>query len=188
MLLAHGSTPALRAAAFPNREGLDEFGRRDAAAAKGLLPAASRCVTSPDPAALETAGALGLRATAEPAIRDCDYGTWAGLTLDAVAARDGDAAASWLADPAAAPHGGESFEALLARVADWLAGLRDSEGAMLAITHAAVIRAAVICAIGAPATAFRRLDVAPLSLTRLSGRVGAWTLSSMGERRGPGLR
>jgi broad specificity phosphatase PhoE len=116
----------------------------------------------------------------EPMLRDCDYGRWAGRSLDELEAQEPEALAEWLNDPSAAPHGGESIISLMTRVAEWLDALSGSHGKILAVTHAAVIRAAVTHAIGAPPRAFWRIDIAPLSLTRLSGDYGRWTLASIG--------
>ena len=54
------------------------------------------------------------------------------------------------------------------------------EGATLAVTHASVVRAAIVHALGADPYAFWRIDVAPLSLARLSGRDGRWNLVALG--------
>ena len=71
--------------------------------------------------------------------------------------------------------------ALLERTRAWLSACLPRDGAVLAITHAAVVRAAVVCALGAPASAFWRIDVAPLSLARMSGRAGRWNLQALGS-------
>ena len=73
-----------------------------------------------------------------------------------VARREPDAFAAWLGDPAAAPHGGELFAALIQRTRAWLAQALEREGATLAVTHAAVIRAAIVVALGAGPDAFWR--------------------------------
>ena len=49
------------------------------------------------------------------------------------------------------------------------------------VTHATIIRAAIVQAIGAPPQSFWRIDIAPLSITRLSGDDGRWNLSSSGR-------
>jgi broad specificity phosphatase PhoE len=54
------------------------------------------------------------------------------------------------------------------------------EGTAGAVTHASVIRAAIVHAIGAELRSFWRIDVAPLSLARLNGGAGRWTLASLG--------
>jgi broad specificity phosphatase PhoE len=50
---------------------------------------------------------------------------------------------------------------------------------VLAITHAGVVKAAVVHALGAPLSAFWRIDCAPLSITELHAHNGCWTLTRM---------
>nr|BFE80044.1 hypothetical protein GCM10020093_026450 [Planobispora longispora] len=50
-------------------------------------------------------------------------------------------------------------------------------GRTVAVTHPAVVRAAVVHALGAPARSFWRVDVAPLARVSLTGRGGRWRLS-----------
>ena len=137
-------------------------------------------LTSPSRAARETAAALGLEAGVEEALKDCDYGRWRGLEVADVVAREPEAYAAWLADPAAAPHGGESLAALIERAGVWLGQSLAREGATLAVTHAAVVRAAIVSALGAGSSAFWRIDVAPLWVARLSGHAGRWNLAALG--------
>ena len=122
-------------------------------------------------------------ATPDPMLRDCNYGRWTGRSLDEVQAQEPDAVAEWLQNPGAAPHGGESVLAVMERVAGWLDAQLASSGVTVAITHASVIRAAILHAIEAGPRSFWRIDVAPLSLTRLSGNNGRWTLVSIGAMR-----
>ena len=56
---------------------------------------------------MQTAQALGLNATIEPELRDCDFGRWRGRTLQEIEDAEPDAIAAWLTDPAAVPHQGE---------------------------------------------------------------------------------
>jgi broad specificity phosphatase PhoE len=178
-LLCHASTTALRRAAFPLDEPLDAKGERQAALLADRLAPADRCWTSPALRARQTAAALRLAATIEPALGDCDFGRWAGRTLDDVARSEPDATAAWLGDPAAAPHGGESLLALLRRVASWLDGQAGGRGHALAVTHAAVVRAAILHAIGAPAQSFWHIDIGPLTRTDIRCGGGRWTLRSI---------
>jgi broad specificity phosphatase PhoE len=80
----------------------------------------------------------------------------------------------------AAPHGGESFADLIERIGAWLTQSLAREGATLAVTHAPVVRAAIVNALGASPCGFWRVDVAPLSLARLSGHAGRWNLVALG--------
>ena len=185
-LIAHGASGATRAARFPEDEPLETSAIAATAALRGRLRRYDRVLTSPARAAVETAEALGLYAEIEPALGDCDYARWRGLTLADVAARDADGFAKWLSDPDATPHGGESLTALIGRVGVLLSGmLASKKGATLAITHASIVRAAIVSALGAGPMAFWRIDVAPLSIARLSGREGRWNIASLGPRGAP---
>jgi broad specificity phosphatase PhoE len=180
-LICHGSTDAVRAAAFPKDEPLDHHGRTAAAKLAGSLPSVDQCWTGPELRTRQTAEALGLSPNIRPMLRDCDYGRWAGKTLDEVAANETDAANSWLHDPAAAPHGGESILDLMRRVAEWLAGEGARHQRSIAVTHPAIVRALIVVIMAAPAQSFWRIDVRPLSVTRLSGQGGRWNLLSFGS-------
>lgn len=120
--------------------------------------------------------ARGLPTCSEPALADWDLGTWRGRRLDELSGADPAGVRAWLTDPAAAPHGGESLLALVARVGAWLDTLPAEGGRVLAVASPAVIRAATTHALTLPPPAFWRLDVAPLTVTELSGRSGRWNL------------
>ncbi len=179
-LICHASTAAVRTVAFPADEPLDFQGRQKLAGFPHRTLHADRYLTSPALRATQTADALKLTATVEPMLRDCDYGRWTGRALDEVQAREPEAVAEWLREPGAAPHGGESMLALIERVASWLDAQKAMPGRIVAVTHASVIRAAIIHAIDAGPRSFWRIDVAPLSLTRLSANNGRWSLASLG--------
>jgi broad specificity phosphatase PhoE len=182
-LLCHGATAANRRAAFPTDEPLEP---QALAAARALAspPLRAQALTSPALRARQTAEALGLAAARfEPLLRDCDYGRWSGVALAAVAEEEPEAFAAFMTDPRAAPHGGESITDLAARTAGWLAHLLPSEGRVVAVTHAAVIRAALLHVLAAPLDAFWRIDIPPLAAIDLTsdGRRWAWRAA-----RGPG--
>jgi broad specificity phosphatase PhoE len=179
-LICHASTSALRSSSFPADEPLDVQAPKKLAALGHDIRRADRYLTSPALRASQTAEALGLVATPDPMLRDCDYGRWTGLSLNEVQAQEPDAVAEWLGNPGAAPNGGESVLAVMERVAGWLDAQLASPGVTVAVTHASVIRAAIVHAIEAGPRSFWRVDVAPLSLTRLSGDNGRWTLVSLG--------
>ncbi|MFF2526371.1 histidine phosphatase family protein [Streptomyces liangshanensis] len=209
LLIAPALSTALREARFGEAEesppdqdaaangtgtgGLDPVGLRQAEAVREPFPRPSRLHISPTRRCHATARALGLTTAPAPtpapltAPAPCGMGRWQGRTLDDVAAAEPESLAAWLADPAAAPHGGESLLTLLARVGDWLDALPDAptesrsqdahrNGRVLAVAEPDVIRAAVTHALGAPPAAFWRIDVRPLSLVELSGRGGRWNL------------
>jgi broad specificity phosphatase PhoE len=179
-LLAHGASAATRAARFPDDEALEASALGALEALRGRLRPYAQVLTSPAPAARETAAALGFDAKVEMALRDCDYGRWRGLASKEVAEREPDGFASWLQDPGSAPHGGESFAVLIERVGAWLTQALARDGATLAVTHASVVRAAIVNALGAGSSGFARIDVAPLSLARLSGHGQRWNLVALG--------
>jgi broad specificity phosphatase PhoE len=171
LLVRHAPTSATRRVAFPVDEPLDDRGRAAAATLAGALPHAGSVVTSPALRCRQTAAAAGLAACVEPAVAECDFGDWAGRTLGEV-----DIGA-WMVDPDAAPHGGESLRAFAARIAAWLDGQAALGGAAAVITHAGVVKAAVVHALGAPLAAFWRVDVAPLSVTEIHAHDGRWTVT-----------
>ncbi|MFJ7270511.1 histidine phosphatase family protein [Streptomyces sp. NPDC099050] len=108
-------------------------------------------------------------------LRGQDHGDWAGRTLDEVAGEDPGGLRRWMTDTAYAPAGGgESVEALIARVGAHLGAL--APGTHRAVVGQGVVRAAVVWALELPAAAFWRLDVRPGSVTALTGRSGRWNL------------
>jgi broad specificity phosphatase PhoE len=174
VLIRHAATSATRRAAFPLDEPIET--------PPPLLPLrADTFLTGPETSCRQTAKALGLPATVDDALRDCDFGDWRGHTLDELSSADPDAVTRWLTDPEAAPHGGESTMDLLARVAAWLDALPLDGGRIVAITHAAVIKAAVVHAILATPKSFWRIDIPPMSRTVLSGQSRSWTLRELGR-------
>jgi broad specificity phosphatase PhoE len=178
LLIRHAPTSATRAFSFPADEPLDERGRAGAAALGPALPARFDVLCSPALRCRETAQAAGLQAGAvEPRLAECDFGTWAGRTLDEVSAADPAAAGAWMTDPDARPHGGESLTDFARRVAAWLDGQAARAGGAVAITHGGVVKAAVVHALGAPIEAFWRIDAAPLAITELHAHDGRWTLT-----------
>jgi broad specificity phosphatase PhoE len=180
ILICHASTDAVRGTSFPADEPIDERGRKRATAFAAQLPRAAQSWTSPELRTRQTAEALGLSAAPLPVLRDCDYGSWTGHNFDDVLAREAAAVSNWLRDPAAKPPGGESMLSLMQRVAGWLDGENGRTGPSIVVTHATIIRAAIVHAIKAGPESFWRIDIAPLSVTQLSGKDGRWNLTCAG--------
>jgi broad specificity phosphatase PhoE len=178
-LVRHAPSPATRRSAFPLDEPLDARGLDEARRLAARLGRADAAWSSPAARARQTAEALGLTATVAAELDECDFGSWRGRTLAELHAEDPAAVAAWMEDPAAAPHGGESLLALLARVRGWLDARAADGERVFAVTHAGVIRAAVVCALDAPPLAFWRLDVAPLSRTVMHAHDGRWTVRAV---------
>lgn len=173
-LVSHGSTEAIRTARFPDDEPLDDVGVREAGKRETMT--ADRVLVAPEARAAQTASLLGLHGESDPELRDIWYGTWRGLGMTDVAPEQ---LSTWLTDPDAAPHGGESIAVVIERVRTWLAGVAGLGGSTIVVTHPAVIRAVVLIALDAPPISFWRIDIPPLSVTRLHYR-NAWTLRSTG--------
>lgn len=178
-LVAAAPTAANRAFAFPADEPAEPKALASVSRLAERLPRSGRVLTSPVACARQTAEALGLEATTEPLLRDCDYGRWTGRTLAELEAEDPAAVAEWLTDPSAAPHGGESLAAVIARAAGFLETQAAAPGQVLAVTHPAIIRAAIVHVLAAPALSFWRIDIAPLSSTRFSGTHGRWNFTAL---------
>lgn len=179
-LVCGGVTPAARRGAFPADDALDEKTLAKTATLKPLLARSDRALAAPERRARETAAALGLTAASAETLRDQDFGRWAGRGLDEVGQAEPQALAAWLADPTAAPGGGEPFSMVMDRVVAWLEGLCGEPGHTVAVTHAPVIRAAILAVIGAPPACFARIDVVPMSLTDLRGDGRRWVLRATG--------
>jgi broad specificity phosphatase PhoE len=175
-LVSHGATTATRAAAFPQDEPVEVRALSRAAVLGGRLGRADRAWTSPALRARQTAAALSLDPIVNPSLRDCDYGRWAGRTLTDVQAEEPTKVAVWLSDAKAAPHGGEALSDLFDRVAAWMNERIREKGRTIAVTHVAVIRAALLHVLQAPASSFWRIDIEPLSVVKLRGDGTRWTL------------
>ena len=169
LLVRHAPTSATRAAAFPADEELDERGRELATGLAAKLPRRSEVMTSPARRCRQTAEAAGLAAAVDERIAECDFGTWAGRSLADVNADEPAAVQSWMLDPDASPHGGES-------IARWLDDQAAQEGRVTVITHGEVVKAAMVHALGAPLVAFWRIDATPLAITELHAHGGRWTV------------
>jgi broad specificity phosphatase PhoE len=178
-LISHAATLALRRASFPLDEPVIEGELEKIAALGWLSPRAQQVLCGPEQRAQQTAKALGLEASVAAELADVDYASWRGKEVHEIHASDPDGLAAWLTDVEAAPHGGESFVQLIARVGRWMAD-QTAAGHTVAVTHPSVIRAAILCTLQAPPQSFWRIEIAPLSVTdlRFNGRL--WTARSTG--------
>lgn len=161
----------MRQARFPADEPLSR--RPLAVAGPARL---DRLARGPELRCAQTAEALGWDAAVDDSLADLDHGSWRGRSLAEI--DQGDLMA-WMTDPDAAPHGGEPVSSVLKRVAAWLDRATDV-GRLGVVTSPAVVRAAVLAALGAPPSAFWRVDVSPLTVTQLTGAPGRWTLRETG--------
>ena len=115
-------------------------------------------------------------ALVEPRLRPWDLGSWTGRPW-----RELDLA-SWRRDPSYDAHEGESLTALLARVDALLSEWTTRTGRVVAVTHGAVIKAAVVHALRAPVEAMWTLDIPTGSVTELHRMRSGWRVSRVGSR------
>lgn len=179
-LVAHAMTDAMGVQRFPVDEPLNDIGRRQVEGmvdTHALAGANVRQFAGPEQRAYQTAKLLGLRAATEPRLADLDCGRWRGKTLKALPAEE---LKVWLTEPAQAPHGGESIVDLRERVAGWLESLTEKGAGdplrTVAVTHPAVIRAAILTALDVAPESFWRIDVAPAGRVVMHLRNDRWTL------------
>jgi broad specificity phosphatase PhoE len=133
-------------------------------------------VAGPERACRETVQLLGGQARIEPALQGPELGSWTGRTVSEIAAEDPEGLRSWLSDPRAAPHGGESLAAALGRIGlacdrrDW------PDGTSVVVVTPAAARLLAVHALGGPANLSFRLDVAAGSRFRVSRHSRSWRL------------
>ena len=174
VLLRHGQTPMSVQKRYVGRSDvpLTDFGVRQAVAAAKRLASAGIgvIVTSPLQRAVRTAeevaAVTGVPVVTDDGFREIDFGAWEGLTFAEVREHCPAELTTWLADPAVAPPGGESFAEVSERVTTALhrvlAG-REHER-ILIVSHVTPIKTLVAAALLAPPSALYRmhLDVAAL--------------------------
>jgi probable phosphoglycerate mutase len=176
ILIRHGETDSVGrylSGRSPSHH-LTETGRQQAARLPQRLarqPVAA-LYTSPLERARETAEPLGaarhLLARTDDSLLEVDFGEWTGRTFE-----DLDQTPAWRdynADrlTACAP-GGEPIAAVQARIVAALDRLRaiHASAAVAIVSHAEVIRCAVLHHLGMPLDMFRRIEISPASVTIL---------------------
>lgn len=159
----------------------------DVVADAGVAPWPTRkdCFAGPETACITTAGLLGLGdPVVVPGLRGPDLSDWAGRALADVGETDPNGLRAWLADPHAAPHGGESLTDLLERIGRVLEDHPWPKGGAVAVVDGFVVRAALTHALTAPAGAMLRTDVPPLGRVTITRHGGRWRLSGLSTHRG----
>ena len=175
VLLRHGQTAMSVQKRYAGRSDvpLTDVGIQQAAAAAKRLASVGlgAIVTSPLLRAVQTAqevaAATGAAVVTDDGFRETDFGAWEGRTFAEVRERWPAELTAWLADPEAAPPGGESFADVSARVTaglDRVLAARPGQ-TVLVVSHVTPIKTLVAAALLAPPAALYRmhLDVAALS-------------------------
>ena len=115
----------------------------EAARVVASLPSAERLVTSPLGRCRRLAERIGaaksLVPVVDPRLKEMDFGTWEGVSWDAIPRGEMDV---WAADFLhARPHGGESVHMLYERSRSAIADYRATGLSHIVVTHAGVIKA-----------------------------------------------
>jgi broad specificity phosphatase PhoE len=118
-------------------------------------------------------------ADADARLGPWELGSWHGRDL---ADLPPDDLVTWRSHPTWSGHGGESLTALAARVASLLDAWHGLDDRLVAVTHAAVVKAAVVTALRAPVDAVWDVDVAPASVTELHPTDRGWRVTRVGAR------
>lgn len=113
---------------------------------------------------------LGVPVELEPALRETDFGAWEGLTFAEVRERFPEELTAWLRSPEAAPPGGESIAEVERRVVPWRDALLAAapDRTVLVVSHVTPLKTLARLALGAPAQALFRMDLAPASLSEVA--------------------
>ena len=178
LVVAHAATPATRTLVF------GDSGELPSSEIRRLSGRAACWVRGPEKACEATAARLGGSAEVIQDLRECDFGAWAGKALINIAGEDPSGLDTWLRDPYAAPHGGESLAELISRVGPVLDNHHWPDGRSVAVVTALVARALLVHALGAAPEVIFRIDIAPLSRALISRSQQTWRLTSLEPMKG----
>ena len=141
--------------------------------------------TSPMERTRETAGPIAEACDAalhvEEAINEIDFGEWSGARISELDQRP--AFVRWNAGrDQACCEAGESMIEVQARVLRWMEGIVVSgASAVVAVSHADVIKAAVMVTLGLNPRSHDRLEISPGSVTCIAGSAWGYKLLSLNE-------
>jgi probable phosphomutase (TIGR03848 family) len=184
LLVRHGTTDST-GVVLPGRAPglhLSDRGRDQATAVAERLRALKRrpvaLYTSPLERTRETAAAigtaLGRRPQVDRSLLECDFGSWTGRKIAGLARR-----AEWRTVQTAPSRfrfpEGESFPEMQQRIWGSLEAIanRHPRGAVVAVSHADPIKAAVTYAMGVPLDLFQRTVISPCSVSAIVLTSGA---------------
>lgn len=178
LFVRHGQTPTTGKELPGRRPGLHlaDSGREQAQAtadAVARLPKVDAIYSSPLERARETAApiaaARGLRVQVDKGLVEVDIGDWTGEELKSVRRTPAWKVVQRYPSGFRFP-GGESFLDLQARIVGTIERLVAAHpgGTVVAVSHADVIKAAVVQALGSPLDMFQRLSISPCSVTAVA--------------------
>ncbi len=151
---------------------LTEHGLRQAGLLATCFASLRGCIliSSPLDRALATAHVVGASLCCTPAIdsrlAELAYGAWEGLTQADVAATSPDALRRWKRHPHRMQFpGGESLIDVRRRVDAFLSEASESLSPVVAVTHGAVMRVAILACSGRPLASYRDVRVPNASVT-----------------------
>ncbi|WP_449385077.1 bifunctional RNase H/acid phosphatase [Cellulomonas soli] len=157
-----GQAQARAAAALVERVGRDLWGD---------IPYPGELVASPMVRTQQTAaaisGRLGLPVRTDAGFQEADFGAWQGLTPEQIEAQWPGMLERWHTEADVRPPGGESIEDVGRRLSGALHGLLEAgaDRTVVVVSHAVAIRACLGVAMGAQASSWSRLRVAPASVS-----------------------
>ena len=175
LLVRHGETPLSAEKRMSGRGDpeLTDRGRAQAQATAERMRGRTLSVVFSSPlrrarqTAEEIASAAGTDLVVEDGFVETDFGEWEGLTFAEIGARWPREMAAWLADPAVAPPGGESFVETFARVRDARDRVVTAHPgeSVVVVSHVTPIKSLLRDALDAPAHALYRMHLDPASLS-----------------------
>jgi alpha-ribazole phosphatase len=117
-------------------------------------------------------------------LREASFGEWEGCSLPEIAARWPEIVAAWRLDSLRTrPPGGETLEAVQARVADLLTVLveRHPDEEIAVVAHGGSVRAMIVQALGGDLTIFRRMRLDNCAVSVICGDGSDYALVSLND-------
>lgn len=182
ILCRHGRTPPNAAGELLGRRDptLDDVGRVQAAAIAAAVPTGARVISSPLRRCRETAEAISDVVEIDERLIEIAYGELEGQSLRDITPETWRA---WRRDTAWAPAGGESHDALAARVGNLLDELTEqaAENDVVLVSHVSPIKASIAWALGVGIDISWRAHVAQASIHRIATDGSTPSLRSFNE-------
>ncbi len=189
-LVRHGAHDRLGRYLDGRRPGihLSDEGRAQARQVGERLARASigAVYSSPLARAWETAvligAALGCDVRLEPALEEVDFGTWSGMTFEAL--RPDEAWQRWnSARSIASTPAGDTMRAVQTRLLDFIDAARAGapDDAFVCVSHADPIKSALAFYLGISLDDLQRFEIAPASVSRIELEPWGARVASMNE-------